>query len=166
VQATWLPYQLHPEVPPEGSPRSPRPSDGRSPLDEMAAEVGLVMKRRDRNINTRLALSTAEFARERGQYDQVHRALMKEHWEGTADLDRVEDLQRIVTEAGLDPRELKDALDEGRYKALLDRHREEATSVGINAIPAHILGGRYLMLGAYPYEAFIEALERLAAEAN
>jgi predicted DsbA family dithiol-disulfide isomerase len=36
--------------------------------------------------------------------------------------------------------------------------------VGINAIPAHILGRRYLVLGAQPYEAFLQVLERLRVE--
>jgi predicted DsbA family dithiol-disulfide isomerase len=76
----------------------------------------------------------------------------------------VEDLQRIAAEAGLDPAELKRGLDEGRYEALLDRYREDATSVGINAIPAHIIGQRYLLLGAHPYETFIEVLDKLRAD--
>jgi len=164
VEAQWLPFELHPEIPREGMPRPARLMAGRGHLDEVAAEVGLVMTRRDRLINTRLALSTAEFARERGKYDEVRTALMKAHWEATADLDRVEDLQRIAAEAGLDPEDLKSALDEGRYEARLDRYREEATSMGINAIPAHIVGQRYLLVGAHPYEAFIEVLVKLGAE--
>ena len=166
MEANWLPFELHPEIPREGIPRPARPMSERSHLDEMAAEVGLVMTRRDRMINTRLALSTAEFARERGKYDEVRVALMKAHWEATADLDRVEDLQRIAAGAGLDPEDLGRALDEGRHEALLDRHRAEATSLGINAIPAHIVGQRYLLVGAHPYEAFIEVLDALRAESS
>jgi len=164
VEAKWFPYELHPEVPREGIPRPAQRTGDRDHLDEMAAEVGLVMKRRDRRINTRLALSTAEFARERGKYDEVRVALMKAHWEATADLDRPEDLQRIAAGAGLDPADLQRGLDEGRYEALLDRYREGAMSMGINAIPAHIVGQRYLLLGAQPYEAFIEVLDKLLAD--
>lgn len=166
VEANWLPFELHPEIPREGIPRPARLMGERGHLDEMAAEVGLVMTRRDRMINTRLALSTAEFARERGKYDEVRIALMKAHWEATADLDRVEDLQRIAAGAGLDPEDLERALDEGRYEALLDRHREEAMSMGINAIPAHIVGHRYLLVGAHRHEAFIEVLDKLRADEN
>jgi len=36
--------------------------------------------------------------------------------------------------------------------------------MGINAIPAHIVGQRYLLLGAQPYEAFIEVLDKLLAD--
>ena len=164
MEANWLPFELHPEIPREGLPLPERLMGERGHLHEMAAAVGLVMTRRDRMINTRLALSTAEFARERGKYDEVRIALMKAHWEATADLDRVRDLQRITAGAGLDPKDLRRALDEGRYEALLDRYREEATSMGINAIPAHVVGQRYLLVGAHPYEAFIEVLDTLRAE--
>jgi len=133
-------------------------------LEAVAVEVGLTMKRPDRVINSRLALSTAEFARDQGKYDEVRVALTKAHWEGTAQLDRVEDLQRVAAGAGLDPDALKRELAAGRYEALLDRHRADAESVGINAIPAHIVGRRYLLLGAQRYEAFIEVLDALRAE--
>ncbi len=133
-------------------------------LEAVAVEVGLVLKRPDRLINSRFALSTAEFARDHGKYDAVRIALTKAHWSGTAELDRVEDLQRIAAEFGLDPDELKRELDAGRYEALLDQHRADAESVGINAIPAHVVGQRYLLMGAQPYEAFIEVLDALREE--
>jgi predicted DsbA family dithiol-disulfide isomerase len=132
-------------------------------LETVAAEVGLTMKRPDRVINSRLALSTAEFARDHGKYDEVRVALTKAHWEGTAQLDRVEDLRRVVADAGLDPDALERELDAGRYEALLDQHRADAESVGINAIPAHIVGQRFLLVGAQPYDAFIEVLDALRA---
>ena len=47
---------------------------------------------------------------------------------------------------------------------MIDDNRSEAESVGINAIPAHIFGRRYLVMGAQPYDAFKQVLDRLAAE--
>jgi predicted DsbA family dithiol-disulfide isomerase len=164
VEATWLPFELHPEVPREGAPLPARVRGAWGRIDAMAEEVGLVLKHQDRLINTRLALSTAEFARERGKFDEVRVALTRAHWERTADLDRMEDLQRIAAEAGLDPEELRRELDAGRYEAVLDRHRTDAEALGINAIPAHIVGRRYLLLGAQPYDVFIEVLDALRAD--
>lgn len=135
-------------------------------MDAMARETGLVMVAKDRLINTRLALATAEFARERDRFEQVHRALFKAHWEGTAELDRVADLRRIVAEQGLDPDELEEALASGRYELVIDRHRADAGSVGIAAIPSHIVGGRYLLVGAQPVSAFKEVLGHIAQEAE
>jgi len=122
------------------------------------------MKQRDVLINSRRALGAAEFAREKGKFDEMHRALFKAHWEGTGRLEDVDDLVRIGTAIGLDPVELRQAIEEGRYEGILDDSRKQAESVGINAIPAHIFGRRYLVVGAHPYEAFNQVLERLREE--
>jgi predicted DsbA family dithiol-disulfide isomerase len=83
------------------------------------------------------------------------------NWEGTGRLEEVNDLVRIGTETGLNPVELRLALDENRYDVTLDDSRRQAESVGISAIPAHIFGQRYLVVGAHPYEAFTQVLDRL-----
>jgi predicted DsbA family dithiol-disulfide isomerase len=137
----------------------------RSRLDDIAGEVGLVMKQRDVLINSRRALGAAEFARGRGKFEEMHRALFKAHWELTGKLEDVDDLVRIGVEVGLDPGELRAAIVEGRYEQVLDENRRLAESVGINAIPAHIFGRRYLVLGAQPYEAFAQVIDRLREEA-
>ena len=138
----------------------------RSRLDNIADEVGLVMRPRDVLINSRKALGAAEFAREHGKFAEMHRALFKAHWELTGKLEDIDDLVRIGTEVGLDQVELRQAIEEGRYERVLDDNRRLAESVGINAIPAHIFGRRYLVLGAQPYEAFTEVLDRLRQEAG
>jgi predicted DsbA family dithiol-disulfide isomerase len=168
VRTTWLPYELHPGVPPEGIPReryfgsSARVEQMRAHMHDLAAEVGLRMDSRDTLINSRLALATAEFARERGAYECVHRALFEAHWHLTGRLEEIDDLKRIAASCGLDPGELGEALAEGRYDRLLDDRRREAEAVGINAIPAHIFGNRYLVVGAHPVELFRQVVEKLA----
>jgi predicted DsbA family dithiol-disulfide isomerase len=133
----------------------------RSRLEAVADEVGLVMRQRDVIINSRKALAAAEFAREQGKFDQMHRALFKAHWEGSGRLEDTDDLVRIGAEIGLDLVDLRSAIDEGRYAEILDDSRSQAESAGINAIPAHIFGRRYLVVGAHPYEAFMQVLDRL-----
>ena len=169
MQLTWLPFELHPEAPIEGIPLETyfgraRSDQIRGRLESVAAEVGLVMRQRDVIINSRRALGAAEFAREQGKYDQMHHALFKAHWEGTGRLENIDDLVRIGTEIGLDPDELRTAIQEGRYEAVLDDSRHQAESVGINAIPAHIFGRRYLVVGAHPYESFMQVIDRLRQE--
>ena len=167
---TWLPYELHPEAPVDGIPRETyfggrRFEQMQKHLETVAAEVGLTMRQRDVIINSRRALGAAEFAREHGMFDSMHRALLKAHWEGTARLENADDLVRVGTEVGLDATELRAAIDEDRYAAVIDENRAEAESLGINAIPARIFGRRYLVLGAQPYEAFKQVLDRLRGEA-
>jgi predicted DsbA family dithiol-disulfide isomerase len=138
----------------------------RTHLQSIAAEVGLSMQQRDVIINSRRALGAAEFAREHGKFEEMHLALFKAHWEGGGRLEDVDDLVRIGVGIGLDETELKKAIEEDRYAALIDDNRHEAESVGINAIPAHIFGRRYLVMGAQPYDAFKQVLDRLASEPN
>lgn len=166
---TWLPFELHPEAPLEGIPREVYFGQGRFEqirrhLESIASEVGLKMEQRDLIINSRKALGAAEFAREHGKFEAMHHALFKAHWERTGKLEDVDDLVRIGVEVGLDGSELRTAIEEDRYAAVIDDNRHEAESVGINAIPAHIFGRRYLVLGAQPYEAFHDVLARLRAD--
>ncbi len=163
---TWLPFELHPEAPIEGIPRDAyfgraRSERMRDHMRSVAASVGLEMRTRDVIINSRLALGAAEFARERGKFDEMHHALFKGHWEGTARLEDVDELVRVASNVGLDGGELRTAIDENRYDAVIDQNRRIATSVGIDAIPAHIFGRKLLVLGAQPYDVFKQVLDRL-----
>ena len=133
-------------------------------LKSIAAQLGLTMEPRDVIINSRRALGAAEFAREQGKFDEMHHALFKAQWELTGKLEDVDDLVRIGAGVGLDTNDLRSAIVEDRYAAVIDDNRIQAESVGINAIPAHIFGDRYLVLGAQPYEVFQQVLTRLERE--
>ena len=162
----WLPFELHPEAPVEGIPREvyfgqARSDRMRSHMQSVAESVGLKMEPRPVIINSRRALAAAEFARERGRFDEMHHALFRAHWEGTGKLEEVDDLVRIGESVGLDGGELRQAIEEDRYASLIDENRSAANSVGIDAIPAHIFARRYLVLGAQPREVFEQVLAEL-----
>jgi predicted DsbA family dithiol-disulfide isomerase len=134
-------------------------------LQSVAAEVGLMMESRDVIINSRRALAAAEFARERGRFEAMHHALFKAHWELTGRLENVDDLVAIGAGVGLDPEALRRAIEDGRYGAVIDETRTEAESAGINAIPAHVFGSKYLVVGAQPYDVFRQVLDRITDSA-
>jgi predicted DsbA family dithiol-disulfide isomerase len=133
-------------------------------MESVAESVGLTMKTRDVIINSRRALGAAEFARERGRFDEMHHALFRAHWEGTGKLEDVDDLVRLGAGVGLDGAELREAIESNRYAGMIDENRQIASSAGIDAIPAHVFGRRYLVLGAQPYEALKRVVDRAAAE--
>ena len=168
ARVTWLPFELHPEAPPEGIPRDvyfgrDRSERMHSHLQSIADSVGLTMTQRDVIINSRRALGAAEFAREHGRFDEMHQALFQAHWGGTGRLENVDDLVRIGGAVGLDAAGLRSAIETDRYAEVIDENRRLATSVGIDAIPAHIFGRRYLVMGAQPYEVLKEVAERVNA---
>jgi predicted DsbA family dithiol-disulfide isomerase len=133
-------------------------------MESVADSVGLTMRQRDVIINSRRALGAAEFARENGRFEEMHHALFKAHWEGGGKLEDVDDLVRIGEEVGLDGVELRTAIVEDRYAEVIDENRQLAASAGINAIPAHVFGRRYLVMGAQPYEVLKEVVDKLRAE--
>jgi predicted DsbA family dithiol-disulfide isomerase len=135
-----------------------------APYLPLAEEAGLVMKRGTRLINTRLALSAAEFAREHGRFHEMHLALFRAYWEQTGDIATLEGLKAIATEVGLDAQAMAAELIAGRYEDMLDANRREATQVGINGIPAHVFGMRYLVMGAHPYEVLKQVADKAAAD--
>jgi predicted DsbA family dithiol-disulfide isomerase len=77
VEIEWVPFELHPEIPPEGRPRDEvlpaaylaRAEEG---VNRLATSVGLHLKLHERLINSRPALQAAEFAREQGRFDAMH----------------------------------------------------------------------------------------------
>ena len=163
---TWLPFELHPEAPPEGIPRDVyfgrgRSLQMRSYMESVADSVGLTMRQREVIINSRRALGAAEFAREHGRFEEMHLALFKAHWEEGGKLEDVEDLVTIGGKVGLDTDELRSAIVEDRYAEVIDENRRLATSVGINAIPAHIFGRKYLVMGAQPFEVLKGVVEKV-----
>jgi predicted DsbA family dithiol-disulfide isomerase len=133
-------------------------------MRSVAESVGLEMHTRDVIINSRRALAAAEFAREHGRFEAMHHALFKAHWEGTGKLEDVDDLVRIGEGIGLDGAQLRRALEDDRYGAVIDENRRIASSAGINAIPAHVFGRRYLVLGAQPYEVLAQVVDQVHSE--
>ena len=133
-------------------------------MQSVAQSVGLDMHTRDVIINSRRALAAAEFARECGRFEEMHHALFRAHWTGTGKLENVDDLVRIGESIGLDADGLRSAVEDNRYGELLDENRRVATSVGIDAIPAHVFGRRYLVLGAQPYDVMRQVVDRVRAE--
>ena len=133
----------------------------RSHMHSIAESVGLTMRTRDVIINSRRALGAAEFAREHGRFTEMHHALFKAHWEGNGKLEDVDDLVRIGSDVGLDPAEVRMAIEGNRYDGVIDENREIAHSAGIDAIPAHVFAGRFLVLGAQPYDVLKQVVERV-----
>ena len=168
VQVDWRPFFLRPETPPEGLPLPAyvreRMKDPDNPLKQRARAAGLTMVERELIPSTRRAHETAEFARAHGQLDTVHAALLRRYWSEGQDLWAWDTLRGAVQEAGLDPDALQRAVEEGRYRGVVEDAIREAQQVGINAVPTFLIADRFVIQGAQEYRAFRHAMERLGAQ--
>ena len=107
------------------------------------------------------ALQVTELARDRGLHEPVHSRLMHAYWSEGVDIGNEESLLSVVADAGLDRAEAAHALEDGRYAERVQASTREANLVGINAVPAFVLNGRLLVLGALPEPLFEQAVEQL-----
>jgi predicted DsbA family dithiol-disulfide isomerase len=103
-----------------------------------------------RGPDTTKAHEAAKLAREEGVQEAMRYAIYRAvHQEGV-DIGRIDRLQRIGTEVGLDPFDLKVALDIDRYRDEVLRERELARSLGIRRGPVVYLGsgpGARILIG-------------------
>src|SRR6185312_14167522 len=166
AKVEWLPYDLHPEYPPEGIPREELyrryPEDVHERTKQMVVAAGLEYNPPPDVVpNSRQALELTELAREKGLHEQVHTRLMRAYWSEARNIGDTETLFALVAEAGLDREEAAAALGDRRYASRVDASTAEAQQAGIHAIPAFVLDRRLLLLGAQPHEIFERALEQV-----
>ena len=162
VEIEWKSFEIRLGTPFEGIPRPQKPEEGNelSPsVKSLSDEVGLQMKRPGFVASSRPALEAAEYAKEQSKFDQFHLAVFKAYWEEGKNIGLTSILRDIAEKCGLDGDELEHSLNEGRYAEEIDRQNEEARSLGINGIPAYIVG-HYLVEGAQPYQIFQRAIRQ------
>lgn len=168
AQVEWLPFDLHPEYPPEGISRQELmrrvPSDAADTVKRMNEEAGLVYNPHpDRVPNTRRALELIEWGRANGAGDALHERVMDAYWTEGRDISGWDELEPLVAELGLDAARAREEVDAGLFRDAVDASTQHAQRAGIAAVPAFVLDGRLLVSGAQPHEVFERALEKVGA---
>jgi predicted DsbA family dithiol-disulfide isomerase len=128
----------------------------------MMAEAGLTFVESDWVPNSRKALEASEYAREQGHFDDFHRNVFRAYFGEGRDIGKLEVLQDIARDAGLDADALVEAVTSGRYTERVDEDLALAQHIGLRGVPAFIIGNRAIV-GAQPYEAFEQVMEILGA---
>lgn len=170
ADVTWLPFDLHPEYPPEGIAladlhrRYGIPAGAGDPLRDRFHAAGLAYNRPDVVPNTRLALRLAEAAREHGLHEPFHRRLMDAYWSEATDIGDPDELRRLAHEVGL-PTGVADGViaDPSAHLDRVEGSTQQAHAIGVNAVPAFLLDRRLIVLGAQSLQTFRSAFEQLLA---
>jgi predicted DsbA family dithiol-disulfide isomerase len=168
VEVDWLPFFLHPEIPPGGMPRPEylreRMKDATAHLNQMAHEAGLEMVSPDIIAYSRPALEATEYARQQGQLAAFHPIVFRKYFGEGQDIGQWSVLRAAAVEAGLNPDEMQSAVEAGQFSAVIDEHIRQATEWGITAVPTYIVGDEYEIVGAQPYSMFERVMTRLGVE--
>ena len=166
AQVTWLPFELHPEYPPDGLPRQ-----------QLLARYGPGMTERVRQFfaargldynphpeivpNSMRAQQLTELARDLGRHEAVHDRIMDAYWSEAQNIGDPDVLRRLADELELPADEVEEVITTDRYRDCIVDSTRQAASVGANAVPAFVLDRRLLVLGAQPNEMFEHAFAQL-----
>jgi predicted DsbA family dithiol-disulfide isomerase len=169
ADVVWVPFDLHPEYPPEGIALAElhrRYGIGvgeRDPLRDRFTAAGLEYNRPDVVPNTTVALRLSELARELGLHEPFHHRLMAAYWSEGTNISDADELRRLAAEVGPDADDVERVIrDPSAYLDLVEHSTRQAFSIGINAVPAFLLDRRLIVLGAQPLEVLHRAFAQLA----
>ena len=172
----WRAYELRPDPVPTLDP------DGEylhrvwnAAVYPMANSSGMTLRLPPVQPRSRKALEAAEFAREKGLFDEMHTALFEAFFRDGRDIGDTDVLVEVGEGVGLDGEELRAALARGRYTHKVLADEELARRLGVDSVPTMFVapdgappesGAR--ITGAQPYggrvEAAVEEALRPAAE--
>jgi predicted DsbA family dithiol-disulfide isomerase len=86
---------------------------------------------------------------------------MRAYWGEARDIGDREVLSEIVAPLGLDPQEVRDAVDSGRYEERIRASTAAVLEMGAGGVPAFVVDDRLLIPGAQPHELFQRVLAKL-----
>jgi predicted DsbA family dithiol-disulfide isomerase len=179
VQLHFQPFELNPQMPPEGEDTVQHLSrkyglapeqlaKNRAALRERGASVGFSFGERPRIWNTFDAhrlLHWAGLAGAERQRALKHALLGAYHTDGDNPGDAAV-LARAAKQAGLDEAEAREVIESGRYAdevRAAERHWQE---LGIHSVPSVIIDDQHLIQGGQPPEVFVRALRQLAGQSE
>jgi predicted DsbA family dithiol-disulfide isomerase len=174
AQIVWQPFQLNPELPPQGMDRAlylqTRFGDRtqfhvmEAALAESSRRDGIrfAFDRVGRVPNTLAAHRLMRFAAPFLKDDPLADALFSAYFEEGSDIGDRETLVDCAARVGLDPDQARRFLDSGAERSAVLLADERARQGGIAGVPYFIFDRRYAMAGAQEAIAFLPLFDALA----
>jgi predicted DsbA family dithiol-disulfide isomerase len=163
-----LPFDLHPEYPPEGIGIEDLGRrygfDPNAHHEQLFGENDLPWIARQRIPNSHAALNAAELARERGVHEPFHARLMTAYWAEDRDISDPELLAREGDAFGLDHAEVMDAATSKPFEDRIRASTQAVVEMGGNGVPAFVVDDKILVPGAQPHSLFEKVMERFGHE--
>ena len=171
----FLPYELNPEMPPEGELISAylrrRNGWNRAQFEdyadmvvEKAAAAGLTYdySKRTHYFNTAKAHRLIDLAEECGQQTTLVRALRDAYFRDGVDISDTGELISIAADVGLDQSAANAALEEDQPSEKLREKSRRVRSLEIKSVPSMLIDGRTFVQGSNSPEFFAQLFSDLA----
>ena len=176
VETTWRPFQLNPDMPPEGMERqsyltakfgsADRAAQLYAEISKAGAVEGIdfAFDRIARTPNTIDAHRLIRFAGANGAQDAVCELLFRRYFLDGADVGDRERLAEIGAEAGLDAAAVRAHLASDQDVDAVRLEDLHARRLGVNGVPCFIIDHRYAISGAQSPEVFYRVFDTAMQE--
>jgi predicted DsbA family dithiol-disulfide isomerase len=113
--------------------------------------------------NSRLAQELGKWADTQPGGDAIHDAFFRAYFVDARDISDTEVMLDIVKSVGLSVEAAREVLEKRTFKDAVDEDWQLSRQYGITGVPTFVVG-RYGVVGAQPYEALEQLVEKGAAE--
>ena len=118
---------------------------------------------RNMSYNSRLAQELEKWAETKGKAEEIANALFRAYFVDVKNIGKADVLSKIAEENDLPADEATDVLHSRKFKDAVDDDWRRCAAFGVNAVPT-FLAGRYLMVGAQPYDELKRLIEHVLKE--
>ena len=154
-------FPLHPETPEEGKSRAAVPARDTRMKALMDGEGLPYNSERNMTYNSRLAQELAKWAESKGKGGEIHDPIFRAYFVEAKNIGKRELLVEIAQKIGLPADEAVEALVSRSYKESVDADWRRCGELGIDGVPTFLVG-RYMLVGAHPYEELEKLVQRAA----
>lgn len=173
----WHPFELNPNMPPEGQnltehiqekygSTAEQSAQNRAQMQSLGTQLGIDFQfsADSRIVNTFAAHQLLDLALSIGQQHPLKLALFEAHFTHGRDVSDPKVLVEIAQEVGLDHHDAEKTLKTGALAASVREKQKFWTERGISGVPSMIFAGKYLVTGAQGAENYAQLLTRTLQE--
>ena len=178
VDLTFQPFELNPQMAPEGEDTAEhlakkygstpeQAANIRETIRARGAELGFTfnLDKRSRIYNTFDAHRLLHWAQLEGRQLALKQALLKAYFTDGENPSDAATLIRLATDVGLDATQAANILASDTYAAEVRTQEQFYQQQGIHSVPAVIINERHLISGGQAPDVFEQALREIAAMA-
>jgi predicted DsbA family dithiol-disulfide isomerase len=169
IEPVLVHFPLHPDTPVEGremagfyAQRGLDPEAMYQRMKTLMDAEGLPYGRRTHTYNSRLAQELGKWADTQPGGGAIHDKLYRAYFVDARNIGDPDILVEIAESVGLDGKEARRIIDERVFKDEIDADWQKSASYGVTGVPTFV-AARYGVIGAQPYEALAQLVEKAGA---
>ena len=171
AEITWHPFQLNPEMPPDGIERqiylkakfgsSERAKDIYRAVDQASVGEKLDLQLDDikRMPNSLQSHRLLHYARRHDKQDVVAENLFQSYFFYGIDIGSIAHLIKIAAGSGLDGEDVRSYMESSEDIELVRGHDIQSRKLGVSGVPCFIIAEEYAISGAQESEVFLQVFD-------